>query len=74
MKNTQVRFVGRVEKIRTDPSLKTFGFQIPPATVQKMANRLARLAEDRNTAYVWVEKDKRQVFITTQEERTATSG
>jgi hypothetical protein len=74
MKNTQVRFVGRVEKIRTDPSLKTFGFQIPPATVQKMANRLARLAEDRKTAYIWVEKDKRHVFITTQEERTATSG
>jgi hypothetical protein len=57
MKKKQVRFVGRVEKIRTDPSLKTFGFQISPATVQKMANRLARLAEDGDSAYVWVEKD-----------------
>jgi hypothetical protein len=32
------------------------------------------LAEDRKTAYEWVEKDKRHVFITTMEERTATSG
>ena len=67
MKSTQVRDVGRVEKIRTDPKLKTFGFQIPPATVQKMANRLARLAEDKKTAYVWVEKDKNHVFVSTME-------
>jgi hypothetical protein len=64
-KRTQLKLVGGVEKIRTDPTLKTFGFQIPPATVQKMANRLARLAEDKKTAYVWVEKDKRHVFVTT---------
>jgi hypothetical protein len=36
-----------------------------PAVVQRMANRLARIAEEKGTAYVWVEKDKKHVYITT---------
>lgn len=65
MKRKQVRDVGKVDKIRTDPELKTFGFQMGPAVVQKMAHRLARIAEEKGTAYVWVEKDKKHVYITT---------